>query len=1024
MAEATAVLDLLLTARYVGGPAFGAMAGDVDRLVAKTSGLQKFGAAFNLLGTAAIVGGAGMAFALGAAAKAAGDYDKALNRLVSTHAIASNQVGLFSDLFQSVAEQYGQSATGIAEGSYLVLSGVQALGYTATDVFNSKLIPALAAYAVASGNGLVGSVTFNEAAQDLVHTLAGMHEPLSNWSNDLGLLNLVENKTALTQQQLTASLIRFAPTASALGMSFSSSLATVGALAESGLVGSRAGTELGSGLRHMITTSTGQNELKRLGIDPNSLFNQQGQLLDTGSLLGAVLPKLSGMTTADKYTAMSSLFGAVGGRAFDQLAQTGTVYQNLYGGMGGKGAGTTSLFSTAGGMMQTFNGHLAQLKASFQNLGITVGNRTLPIIDSWVVKLKPLVDSLNAFVKAHPEAIVNAFKAVPALIGGGLGLKMAGGVLGFLGGPVGKDATRGGMLGKGVGSLFGGLFAGGGGVAGAVAHRLGQAFGPFENDPLAGGKLTEKVSAGAFGMVSKHFPEAGARFALGGGAGDVLGGVGKDIGGGIGGMFGTMAGGVSKLLTGIPSLVGMLPGLIGGFAAVAAPVLLIAGAIAIVVLVFTSFRKEAEHAIGVIGKGLAPIFTFFGAIVQTAMKTVGDAWNRAWPSIHDAMEGLLKNLPKITPLLQVLGAVLAFVGTVVVGVAVGIITGFINMLAPIINVISGIISLVGSFFLILKGIFTLNGDEIKQGFSDAWEAIKQIVGNALLAIWNGITGVFGGIANFFGGVWDAITGQHKSGTEKAHKVIKQHLDTVTTESHTSYTNMATDTNSILSGMLTDSGNTLGDLATQGCGSFNDLQQCATNHLTQTEVIAKQKTQAIRLAVVNNLPTPADSFPVGDTTGQALMDGLTEGIKTRKQATIDAVSRAAFEVNQAFKDRLRISSPSQVFMEHGQNMMAGLVLGITGGAGGVHAALGGVGVGDALSSHLGTRSPMVSALNRLSDAMEQGGPEQHQSRGDWTAEAADIRERRMRYQDAHRALTYGAVGDTLGLSYRFSCQKTA
>jgi hypothetical protein len=40
MSEATAVLDLLLTARYVGGPAFGAMGGDVDRLVAKTSALQ------------------------------------------------------------------------------------------------------------------------------------------------------------------------------------------------------------------------------------------------------------------------------------------------------------------------------------------------------------------------------------------------------------------------------------------------------------------------------------------------------------------------------------------------------------------------------------------------------------------------------------------------------------------------------------------------------------------------------------------------------------------------------------------------------------------------------------------------------------------------------------------------------------------------------------------------------------------------------------------------------------------------
>ena len=83
MSEAREVLSLLLDARCEGRPAFASLHSDLDALVrAAPTKLEKVGAAFNLVGNAAI--GMGLAVTAGVAMsmKAVSDWQAAQSRLL------------------------------------------------------------------------------------------------------------------------------------------------------------------------------------------------------------------------------------------------------------------------------------------------------------------------------------------------------------------------------------------------------------------------------------------------------------------------------------------------------------------------------------------------------------------------------------------------------------------------------------------------------------------------------------------------------------------------------------------------------------------------------------------------------------------------------------------------------------------------------------------------------------------------------------------------------------------------------
>ena len=62
------------------------------------------------------------------------------------------------------------------------------------------------------------------------------------------------------------------------------------------------------------------------------------------------------------------------------------------------------------------------------------------------------------------------------------------------------------------------------------------------------------------------------------------------------------------------------------------------------------------------------------------------------------------------------------------------------------SILDGAAKIFGGIFDVIVGIFTGNGEKIKEGFGKIWEGIK---------------GIFGGVADFFSGIWDKVVNLFK-----------------------------------------------------------------------------------------------------------------------------------------------------------------------------------------------------------------------------------------------------------------------
>jgi len=117
---------------------------------------------------------------------------------------------------------------------------------------------------------------------------------------------------------------------------------------------------------------------------------------------------------------------------------------------------------------------LAQLKASFQVLGITIGSIFLPAINQLVQKLLPLVVALSKFAETHPQLVLVATALAlvtaaigPLLVGIGFAITAFGTIVGAIGTVVGAISAVIGPIGLLVGAIVAvGLAIGLGLVAG------------------------------------------------------------------------------------------------------------------------------------------------------------------------------------------------------------------------------------------------------------------------------------------------------------------------------------------------------------------------------------------------------------------------------------------------------------------------------------------------------------------------------------------------------------------------------
>ena len=161
-------------------------------------------------------------------------------------------------------------------------------------------------------------------------------------------------------------------------------------------------------------------------------------------------------------------------------------------------------------------------------------------------------------------------------------------------------------------------------------------------------------------------------------------------------------------------------------------------------------------------EGITGIVTFFSDIVigvvefikEILFTTSEDATGQSqttWDTITQAVSEAWALIESIfTTATEIIMTLWGFFGEDIISV-------FSTVWESISSVISGAVSVVSGVFDVIVGIFTGNGEKIKEGFGKIWEGIK---------------GIFGGVADFFSGIWDKVVNLFKKvGT----KIGDQHL---------------------------------------------------------------------------------------------------------------------------------------------------------------------------------------------------------------------------------------------------------
>lgn len=394
------VLTLLLTARYVGSPAFNSLGKDLDVLTSKANGLAKTGAAISAVGTLVTAATVGIAAAAYESIKRASQYQDAIQRMVAAGVIATNQQQALSDAIMKTSDTYGQNSTDIAKSLYFVTTTMDGLGYsisknkTIAKEFFNEIIPNMGALVMASGHGLPGSISWMQAAQDVTHVAGAMNVPFKDWSTMMGSMDVTETFAGLSQKQLLQAVLRAAPSARLLGVNYQDLFAAMGAAATAGIPGAREGTQWGSGFRTLLGNKTAQKDLALLGINPHQFFDKKGNLVDQGTIMSTIYDKLAGVSDPVKrFTLQQGIFGAVGNRSMGLLAQPSTlaIYERLLNREKSNPVGF--MLQDALKQTHTFAGSVAILGAAIDNLMKTVGG--------------PLRDALQPFIDKLSKAIIN-----------------------------------------------------------------------------------------------------------------------------------------------------------------------------------------------------------------------------------------------------------------------------------------------------------------------------------------------------------------------------------------------------------------------------------------------------------------------------------------------------------------------------------------------------------------------------------------------------------------------------------------
>lgn len=364
-------------------------AGGKTKLI--TTGVAAAGVAATALGVAAI--------------KMAADFDASMSTVQANTGASADEMAQLRQAAIDAGADTVYSATESADA----INELGKAGLSTSDILSGGLSGALN---LAASDGMA----VGDAAELMATTLKQFNMTGAESTQVADALAAGAGKAVGSAHDLGLALNQAGMVSHSFGISMQETAGTLAAFAQSGMIGSDAGTSLKTMLISLANPSTkASNLMRELGINA---YDAQGKFIGLSGLAGVLKDKLSGLSQEQRNQALATIFGTDAIRAANVLYEQGAEGIDDW-----TDAVSESGFAAqqAAARNNNLKGDLENLSGSFESLMISLGEGGQGPLRSLVQMLDTLVDGFSQL----PAPVQQGIVLFTALAGGSVALHKA-----------------------------------------------------------------------------------------------------------------------------------------------------------------------------------------------------------------------------------------------------------------------------------------------------------------------------------------------------------------------------------------------------------------------------------------------------------------------------------------------------------------------------------------------------------------------------------------------------------------------
>lgn len=893
------------------------------------------------LGMAAVIGGIGQLIS------GATQFDTAITQVQSLADSSGQSLQSLQDTAYKLSQQFGISATDVAKAMYQVYSSVQNAS-AQQDVLTTALKGSTAAGIDAASWTKILTSTYNvfgdtagnitNISDELIKMITQADVPAETLTTSFARMLVPADASNVSLQEMAAAFDTLANQGDTARLAESSLGATISDVMQKPAEFAKQVEKLGGTFDLVGFTKTNDfatrlkilmDTAKQLNVPINDLFTQ----LSYGNV-AALLTNKSMDTFNHELQGLNSTAGETNS-VFDKYKQTiGYNWGVLW----------AVIQNTASQAIEAvrpqISGFLFDFATNVQNLTQTVVANG-PKIKKTLEDLAPILITLGALIGGNlivsgAEKLLGAFTGLAKLTG-------LPAIFNFLAGTEGKAGAL-----QGIANSLWNI----GSAAGNAVMQLQLWAGlnhPIEFLATVFHNLGTTINMVVMGAIDKVMPfiqsmAAGfIRFA------SVLSNPAQ--------LLAALRGGLSALGGMFLDVAGEALPFIASLGSITAPILLIAGAIALAVIIFLKFRDQAMGVVGALVNALKPGVDMVKTAFETFLSGLKEKWDAIWPKLKPAIEGMLEAAKGMAPTFQVIGQVIGAVLSVIINIVGAVVQAFMAVLPTIAHVFGNIFNIIGDFGKLIQAIFSgqfgkipgilgnifsnilgLAGHlvaSVLMFFGNLVQGIFQWIGRlpvgVIQAISNMVTGVINWFKNLFhqvvGGsiIPDMVTGIITWIAKLPIELLKIIAD-LAMKFGAGLLAIAGDALKKAGQIVSNIGGVISGLPGQALQWFGNMMTSAGNAITNALPALANVAGTIITALVNALASlPSKFADIGKNILESLGNAITNGLGALK----DKVGNALGGFVNGVKGFFGISSPSKVFADIGTNLNEGLAQGIMG-----------------------------------------------------------------------------------------------